>query len=647
MSPRLVVFATLFSLAACNNQQEAGDLYDGPAMGRVAGFVTDTQGQPLSDVTVEIDGLYTVTDAEGRYVLEAVEPGQDLVVEFYGEGFAKGYARTNLISWETVSVDKALLEVNGYGQFDSEAGGTVSVDGVHVTFQPSSIMYEDGTHYTGTVNVAVTYVDPYSDDLMAAPADLAALAFGDGAAKDANTPVQLISYGMTDITLTDEDGEPLQLEEGEAAEVDMPITNGELPEVYRLIGGDTQKTWSFDGPRGRWIEEGVGQVQEVENEETGEMEMRFVFEATHFSWWNCDQGPQPTCASGRVVDDIGFPVRGASVIARGGMSTSVVTTDEDGYWVANVMTGDTVTFTARTYVGRQNWEAAETKYIDGEGSNASVCEPIDEINIPVCREAGVIMAEDLNLHVSGLDAGQNGDQLRAWFWEPSGDPINCQQPWDRLDEDECMETTPEDFPSHLADDLPISVEIPTKSAGEWVEFTTPRDRYRLDKDEENGRPEYWYETVEVTDEGNIVVHDLDLRGGDAVDARAPGNPSDYFGPMDEDNIIIIPDEVNLSGVNGALGDHSRSAGMDINYNGAGNEYGMLVWVTKGPSDTCLVCRYGDDGNIRISGNDLGAMDPGYATISVFRPDFEWTPGPDGLPIRKQVLSGAIVETNLR
>ncbi|MCB9759508.1 MAG: hypothetical protein H6739_06680 [Alphaproteobacteria bacterium] len=631
------------ALGACNNAPVDNDLYDGPAFGRVGGFVHDVDGQPLADVSVELDGLVAVTDAEGLYVLDGVTPGQDLVLEFTRPGYARGYARTALISWETVGVDKVLSPIDGRDSFVAFDGGVVEVADVTVAFMPDGIVTADGAPYEGTVNVEVTHIDPYSAELDAAPGDLTALALEDGSAKAEYRPNQLVSYGMVDVSLYDDDGNPLQLQEGMPATVEMPITNGDLPQLYHLGNGDTQKLWSFDRERGRWIEEGLGDV--AANDEG---DLTFTFEASHFSWWNCDQGFVPTCATGRVVDAIGFPVRGATLTARGGQSTSTVTTDEEGYYVVSVMAGDTVRFESSTFVGRRTWlETSPAIFIDGEGSSAADCEPIPDIEIEVCRESGVVMADDLNLHVSGMDVGQNGDQMRAWFWEPAGDPWLCESPWDRLEEEDCMETTPKDFPSHLGDDLPVMEDIHTRSVGEWLEMSTDRDTYVMEKEEINGLPKYSFKTLEIDDQGELVINDLDLRGGDAIGGRAPGSVTDYFGPLDAPALFTIPEEVRVTNMSGPQRAMSRSNGFSVNYNAGDNDWGMLVFVTSGPEDPSLVCRYRDDGSIRISGADMGRMNPGFASVSVYRPDFDWTAGPDGLPIRKQIVSGAIIEAELR
>ena len=121
-------------------------------------------------------------------------------------------------------------------------------------------------------------------------------------AKNTTAISQLVSYGMVDVTLFGSSGEELNISIKSPAFVEIPITNGDLPETYHLNSGDTQVSWSFDPVLGIWVEEGVGTVVEEDGKTF------FQFEADHFSWWNCDQGLIPSCATGRVVDVLGFPI---------------------------------------------------------------------------------------------------------------------------------------------------------------------------------------------------------------------------------------------------------------------------------------------------------------------------------------------------
>lgn len=636
----------LFALVACNTTTNDSIYADDP-IGRVTGQVLDMDGDGLEGVEVSTSGLVALTGPDGWYTIDGIEPGTN-VVSFVMPGFAKNYKRIQLQSWETVSADATLQEIDGFDFFPSDVGGEIVIGDVAVDFGAASIIDENGQPFDGEVRVEVTYLDPYTDDMDFAPGDLTALALSqDGLTKDATEPAQLVSYGMVDVSLYDDEGNPLNVSEDEPAVVEMPINNGDLPDAYRLGEGDPQATWSFNTSKGIWVEEAAGVVSSND-----EGELVFTFEATHFSWWNCDQGFVPTCAYGKVTDMLGFPVRGARLDAKGGQSSSTVYTDDDGNYVVTVMVGDTVNFAGTTAVGGANWSADHTVYLYGYGSSSADCQPIPEIQIDVCREAGIVMTDNLDLHISGADVGQNGDQLRAWFWEPPGDTWRCQDLWDQVEEGECVSSNPADYPQIWGYDS--NLDESTRSAGEWLEFRTPRDTYHIEEDDLDGNPVYMYQTLEVINTKGVEIqeNEIDLRGGDAIRGNAPGSSDSYFGEIDNEEWVTIPEEVTLTNMNGPQGNVARSGGLSIRFDGLNNEDDMMVFVTPAQPEgeameQGLLCREADDGNIDISGGDLGQVTPGWASVSIYRPEFTWTVGPDGLPIRVQAVSGAVVEANLR
>ncbi|MED5370022.1 MAG: carboxypeptidase-like regulatory domain-containing protein [Myxococcota bacterium] len=693
----------LLALAACQTNTNGPANAEDP-IGRISGHVVDVDGTALEGVTVTVGDLSVDTDANGFYMLEGVSPAAEMVVAFSEQGFARNYKKASLYSWETVGVDATLTPVDGVGFFNALEGGVVSTDAIRVEFDPGTIVDEFGQAYTGQVMVEMTYLDPSTDDMKYAPGDLTALAFNrsNPGAKDVSEPAQLISYGMADITLTDGEGGDLNIAEGSTAGVDFVIQNKDLdgnpmPDVYRMGAGDTQQTWSFDTARGIWVEEGEGTVynevediteeqpvfeevdlidEDPESETYGEVigtetvqtgtetvvvgqretgRMRFEFEASHFSWWNCDDGFVPSCVTGQITDMLGFPVRSAFVEVRGAQSSSSVYTDEEGYYVASAMVGDTVTVTATTTVGGRNWSSsAGSVFLYGYGSSAADCQPIETPEIEVCRESGIVMADNLTVEGSTLD-GVDADNLRAWFWEPTGEPENCIDPWETLDEDSCYVGTPDSYGDRFAKNLEVGIHgnsNGTKTVGNYLELRTARDVYRIDQGDlvttdGDTVPGYVYDTVSVT-EGSMEIteNSVDLREGDVIRAQAPGSTNDYFGPIVNEEWMTIPSPVAVNNVSGALGTVNRTGGLDIEFTGKNNPDAVVVLVTQGGEDNGLLCKYADDGSLEVSPTDLGQLTPGWTSVSVYRPDFAWTAGPDGMPIRLQSMSGVILEADL-
>lgn len=109
----------------------------------------------------------------------------------------------------------------------------------------------------------------------------------------------------------------------------------------------------------------------------------------------------------------------------------------------------------------------------------------------------------------------------------------------------------------------------------------------------------------------------------------------------------MPEQVEINNVSGTLGSVNRTGGLDLRFEGKNSPDAVVVLVTQAGDEEGLLCKYADDGSVNLSGSDLGAMQPGWTSVSVYRPEFKWTEGPDGMPIRLQSMSGAILEADLQ
>ncbi len=611
-------------LAACGGSQNYDDVYTGDSHGKISGVVTSTEGQPLAGVTVTAQDISAVTLEDGTYTLLDVSPSENIVVKFSKQGFAKNYTTTTIQSWETVSSNASLLEANGFSVIDSQQINTVNIEGTRVSFLENSFVNSDGSLYTGEVNVQVTHVDPSTSEILGAPTDLTAIAkqSGDSTAKDTTSVSQLVSYGMVDIALFGSDGQELNISSETPASLEIPITNGDLPELYRLTDGDNQATWSFSPEQGMWVEEGIGNVVEEDGNTF------FQFEASHFSWWNCDQGFVPSCASGRVVDVTGFPVRGAEVTCSGAQSTSTAVTDDNGYYVCSVLVGDTVTFTGTTFVDNRNWFKNTSKFMDGEGTSSATCEPIETLQIDVCRIAGVVNVQNIN-GSTDLDDSVNSDNVGAFFWEPPGDVYYCDDLWQSLDVGECWVGTHDEVQRSFPEGAIPGIPDDSRSVGSWVEVRTEGERYRIQQESVSGQPNYTWDShtvdgIEVTDDRP------EFNDGDILDVQAPGDYSSYFGAWEVPEFTTIPPAVQFSTSDSVL---TLGNTLAVSYD---NSTDGEVFATAFVGETQMVCKFEDTGRFNLSSMGL---DTGFGGLSIQHIETNLFAGPDGLPIKTQVFSG--------
>lgn len=610
---------SLLALTACGKSSETGQdtgiQLTQEAHGKVAGMVVDTEGNPIFGVSAVINGNTVITGVDGVFVIPDIEPSDRLLVSFIKNGYAKNYSYVSLESFETVNTNVTMLPITGEATIDSREASEVSIEGSTLSFSANSFVTESGDIYTGNVRVQVTNLDPHTQDSVASPGDLSAISFSSesGTSKTSSTPVQLVSYGMVDVSLFGEDGEVLNIEDDTPAAVEISISNGELPEIYQLANGDEQIAWSFNPELGKWIEEDAGNVVERDGE------LFFQFQATHFSWWNCDQGFVPSCASGRVVDMIDFPVRGAEVVCNGGQTTSKVTTDNQGYYVCDVMVGDNVTFGASTFVGGRTWDNSTSLFMDGEGSDSTTCEPIPTIQIEVCRIAGSINVQNVNSMTEEDVAAMNGDAVTAVFWEPPGNPEYCGAAWEDLEG--CIVGTTNDIQNEFPESSIPGVPETAQSVGAWLEIYNDSIPYRLERSYSNGLPLYV----------NPDNKRPELEEGDMIDIEASGDYDSYFGAWEISDILAIPVEAGFEAGGGV---HTVNGATTFEIEDSNDTTVATALV----GSSINICRVEGD-RVTFNSSDL---EQGFGGLGVTNISEEFLEGPDGLPVRLSTFSGESV-----
>jgi hypothetical protein len=108
---RLSLLVSISLILACGRSSEpVGDM---DPVGRIAGTVTNTMGEPLEGVTVEGAGATVETNSEGAFTLVQVEPAADIVLTYSSTGFATTYGRVDLDGWETATTFARMLAVDG------------------------------------------------------------------------------------------------------------------------------------------------------------------------------------------------------------------------------------------------------------------------------------------------------------------------------------------------------------------------------------------------------------------------------------------------------------------------------------------------------------------------------------------------------
>jgi hypothetical protein len=256
----------------------------------VSGFVTDENDVAVQSAAVKVGSRVATTDKYGFFEVKNEQVVKNaatvtVTVPGYFTGIRTYIAEQNKSAFVRIK----LIPKTNSGNFSGSTGGSVILtNGLKISLPANAVANAiTGSVYTGTVNVASSWLNPAAADLdRIMPGDLRALDAAGGFK-------QLITYGMAAIELTGSGGEKLQVATGKKATLSFPILLAQAGSAPANI-----PLWYFDEAVGLWKEEGSA-VKNGNNYEG---------EVSHFSFWNCDVPANFVQVNMTVKDSKGSPV---------------------------------------------------------------------------------------------------------------------------------------------------------------------------------------------------------------------------------------------------------------------------------------------------------------------------------------------------
>ncbi len=250
------------------NIPETFSEYFGNAISRdFLGNVIDINKSPIGGVTITIGNKTATTDSNGIFIINNANVKERFgYVKAEKLGYIHG-SRAVVPSNGTNKVTIMLLEATVVGTINSGTAETVALgNGSSVSFD-GNFKKEDGSTYSGAVNVIMHHLDP-ADDAMAM--QMPGMLYAENEAGAERT---LQTLGMLAVELRGTNGEDLNLAEGSTSEIKIPVDASLMS-----IAPASIPLWYFDEVNGFWKEEGQATLQ-------GNM---YVGTVAHFSFWNCD-----------------------------------------------------------------------------------------------------------------------------------------------------------------------------------------------------------------------------------------------------------------------------------------------------------------------------------------------------------------------
>ena len=358
----------------------------------VSGTIISASGALLQNVTVKSGTSQTSTNAQGEYTLSLpVGAGKSITADL--ENYTQNSHNVDLEQDINATLDMTLTTVDIVETFDVALAATLNTKGAEVIFSPNSIVKEDGSVHTGNVVASVSFNQVTSSiGRDAFPGDYM------GVQTDGSSTV-LQSFGFIDVTLKDENGNALKLDNSKSATLTYPLDPNISPVP---ADGDIIPLWYYDTTKGAWIEEGQATYNAANKTFTGTV--------THFTTWNLDAKVARAEYSSCIEDKNGIKIPHASlIVSTPGWNRNFTNNDVDGkFQFINAPSGLPLSITA--HLGDH---ASSTRVITlaaGETRNDTSCLAIDEeisnlffeiTGTLVNSVSDVIVDADVKLYVNG------------------------------------------------------------------------------------------------------------------------------------------------------------------------------------------------------------------------------------------------------
>ena len=283
-------------LAACGDGGGGGAPSATVQTGTVSGqVVSEKTGSAVAGATVSTTAGSTTSAANGSFTVAAAV-GERAVVHVEATDFAEAFPVARVTEGQTTNLRVRLLPTGVVKPVTIATGGIVTVPNstARVDLPANGLVPKNGGAAAGTVNVAVTPIDPA---LM--PGDFNGVLAGGG------SPTPIESFGAMLIDIRDNSGTRYTLAPGKTATIRIPLgTRSQSPP-------DTIPLFFFDESTGLWNEEGTATRQGSGSDRYYEGTV------TRLSYWNADRRSETVFISGCVRDTNGQPVANLYVETNG------------------------------------------------------------------------------------------------------------------------------------------------------------------------------------------------------------------------------------------------------------------------------------------------------------------------------------------
>lgn len=365
-------------------------------------------GEAIDNATVSVAGVVNgetvdlgevTTGESGQFTLSHNAVPTRLIVSGEGGGYGEysliinNSEQDDAINSVDLLLQGALVEAefDASQDYDIEVGNTAIV-----SISSNSLVNADGTAPEGNVSSSLTIIDPSSDP---------SLMPGNYQTINDEGDINLIeSFGAISATFKDQNGNDLNLAEGQTATIRIPLADGIDPNTADA----TIPLFYFDETTGYWIEEGTADLTQLDNNS-------YVYQGTvsHFTVWNADKIYETINIIGCVVDHEGQRLPNVTVTSQGrdyiGSATSI--SDDEGIFTLPARQSSEVLISARSNT-ISNTEEVDTGITDLNITETCLILSPDAVNITLTWGEN---PSDLDSHLYGPANAENTEQFHIYY----------------------------------------------------------------------------------------------------------------------------------------------------------------------------------------------------------------------------------------
>ncbi|OED41233.1 hypothetical protein AB833_10085 [Chromatiales bacterium (ex Bugula neritina AB1)] len=248
--------------------------------------VVDTSGDVLADINVVYGDASATTNSEGVVQLDVAE-NENIDLTVSGSGYVKQQRSVTASDLGGGAKTITLQTRELTGTISAQDGGRVthSATGTAVEVPADAFVDAAGQPVQGTVNAYITPVDTSRlESLRTAAGPFV------GIPDDGSDPTAITSYGMADFTFETENGDEVDLANGQLATITISLGTDKILQddgtLRDMAGGDTIPLWYYDYEQKSWVQEGSATVADMGVDNTPRFQA--IGSVSHFTPWNCD-----------------------------------------------------------------------------------------------------------------------------------------------------------------------------------------------------------------------------------------------------------------------------------------------------------------------------------------------------------------------